>query len=151
MMKILELNTFHMHLSDDQGWRLEIEELPELTTFGAKRCYGNFTDGITNDFPCLWPEPQGERPLLTVGTAQVFVMARLFSPNDSPQSPRQDTVADTGVESRHFTRDEFKEILVYANDNGIKIVPEFDFPAHASAAIKSMEYRYYTSGDDKYS
>ena len=67
-----------MHLSDDQGWRLEIEELPELTTFGAKRCYGNFTDGITNDFPCLWPEPQGERPLLTVGTARVFVMATLF-------------------------------------------------------------------------
>ena len=66
-------------------------------------------------------------------------------------SPCQDTVADTGVPSRHFTRDEFKEILVYANDNGIKIVPEFDFPAHASAAIKSMEYRYYTSGDDKYS
>ena len=74
MMKILELNTFHMHLSDDQGWRLEIEELPELTTFGAKRCYGNFSDGITNDFPCLWPEPQGERPLLTVVTARVFVM-----------------------------------------------------------------------------
>lgn len=59
MMKVLELNTFHMHLSDDQGWRLEIPELAELTTFGAKRCYGNFTDGINNDFPCLWPEPQG--------------------------------------------------------------------------------------------
>ena len=57
-----------MHLSDDQGWRLEIGELPELTTFGAKRCYGNFTDGITNDFPCLWPEPQGKRPLLTFRT-----------------------------------------------------------------------------------
>ena len=61
MMKVLELNTFHMHLSDDQGWRLEIPELPELTTFGANRCYGNFTDNITNDFPCLWPEPQGKR------------------------------------------------------------------------------------------
>ena len=72
MMKILELNTFHMHLSDDQGWRLEIEELPELTTFGAKRCYGNFTDGITNDFPCLWPEPQGIGLLLTVWTARVL-------------------------------------------------------------------------------
>ena len=146
MMKILELNTFHMHLSDDQGWRLEIEELPELTTFGAKRCYGNFTDGITNDFPCLWPEPQGKGLFLTIWTVRVWTYHL-----DCPESPGQDTVADTGVESRHFTRDEFKEILVYANDNGIKIVPEFDFPAHASAAIKSMEYRYYTSGDDKYS
>ena len=69
----------------------------------------------------------------------------------SPENPRKDTVSDTRAATRHFTRDEFKEILIYANENGIKIVPEFDFPAHASAAIKSMEYRYYTSGDDKYS
>ena len=69
----------------------------------------------------------------------------------SPGNPDKDTVYDTEAATRHFTRDEFKEILIYANENGIKIVPEFDFPAHASAAIKSMEYRYYTSGDDKYS
>ena len=53
----LKLNKLHMHLSESQGWRLEIPGLESLTEFGAARCYGNFNweDG---SFPCLWPEPQ---------------------------------------------------------------------------------------------
>lgn len=51
----IELTHLHLHLSDDQGWRIEIPGLPELHEFGAHRCYGNFKD---TDFPCLFPSPQ---------------------------------------------------------------------------------------------
>ena len=34
-----KLNKFHWHLSNDEGWRLEIPDLPELTSIGAKRCH----------------------------------------------------------------------------------------------------------------
>ena len=54
-MSILKLNMLHLHLTEDQGWRLEIPGLPELTEFGAHRCYGNFNN---TEFPCLWPSPQ---------------------------------------------------------------------------------------------
>ena len=51
----LELTHLHLHLSDDQGWRIQIPGLPELTDFGAHRCFGNFGN---TDFPCLYPAPQ---------------------------------------------------------------------------------------------
>lgn len=37
-MADLKMNTLHIHATDDEGWRLEIPDLPELTTFGAYRC-----------------------------------------------------------------------------------------------------------------
>lgn len=55
VMAVLKLNMLHLHLTEDQGWRLEIPGLQELTDFGAHRCYGNFN---STTFPCLWPSPQ---------------------------------------------------------------------------------------------
>ena len=39
MMSKYKMNKFHFHLSDDEGWRIEIPGLPELTDFGSKRCH----------------------------------------------------------------------------------------------------------------
>ena len=115
----LKMNKLHMHLSDSQGWRLEIPGLDALTEFGSNRCYGNF-NGIPNGFPCLWPEPQ-------------------------------DTIEDTMFDKdKFFTRTEFIELLKLAADKGIDVIVEFDFPAHARAALKSMEYHYYTTSNDTY-
>ena len=57
ILSTLKMNKLHMHLSESQGWRLEIPGLRSLTEFGAARCYGNFT-WVDGSFPCLWPEPQ---------------------------------------------------------------------------------------------
>ena len=38
-MASLKLNKLHLHLGDDEGWRLEIPDLPELTQIGAWRCH----------------------------------------------------------------------------------------------------------------
>jgi len=49
-MATFKLNKFHLHLGDDEGWRLQIDGLPELTDIGSKRCY----DPLENN--CLLPQ-----------------------------------------------------------------------------------------------
>lgn len=48
-MSEINMNTFHLHVSDDEGWRLEIPALPELTSYGAYRCWSENEE-------CLEPE-----------------------------------------------------------------------------------------------
>lgn len=115
VLSLLKMNKFHMHLSESQGWRLEIPGLDALTTFGSNRCYGEFENG----FPCLWPEPQ-------------------------------DTLKDTYETRKFFTREKFIDLLKKAASKNIDIIVEFDFPAHARAAVQSMEYEFFKSGDDQY-
>ncbi|OWF49612.1 uncharacterized protein LOC110451484 [Mizuhopecten yessoensis] len=58
VMAIYKLNKLHLHLSDDEGWRIEILGLPELTQVGSRRCHG--------DSKCLFPQlgsgPEAEYP-----------------------------------------------------------------------------------------
>lgn len=104
-MAAYKLNKFHFHLSDDEGWRIEIPGLPELTDVGSKRCH----DLTENS--CLLPQ--------------------LGSGPDS-----------SNLGSGHFTRDDYIEILKYAQARQIDVIPEIDMPAHARAAVVSMEARY---------
>ncbi|MFI2811560.1 family 20 glycosylhydrolase [Microbulbifer sp. JSM ZJ756] len=110
-MAAYKLNRFHFHLSDDEGWRLEIPGLPELTEVGARRC---FDPGETR---CLLPQ-LGSGP----GTD------------------------NNG--SGHFTVDDYIEIVRYAAARHIEVIPEFDMPAHARAAVVSMEARYQRLADE---
>ncbi len=103
-MASYKLNTLHMHLGDDEGWRLEIPGLPELTSLGAKRCHD------LEDKVCL--------------------MAQLGS------GPSTNT-AGTG----YLTRADFVQIVRAAQARNIEVIPEFDMPGHARAAIKAMEAR----------
>ncbi|MFC2125057.1 family 20 glycosylhydrolase, partial [Bacteroidota bacterium] len=103
-----KLNTLHLHLTDDEGWRLEIQELPELTEIGAFR--GHTKDEKDHLFPAYGSGPE----------------------------PDPDNTYGSG----YLSRDDFKEILRYANDRHVEVIPEFNFPGHARAAIKSMEIRY---------
>ncbi len=87
-----KLNTFHWHLTDDQGWRIEIKKYPLLTSAGGFR---NGT--IIGHFP-------GK--------------------------------ANTGERYGGFyTQKEIKDIVKYAQDRYITIIPEIEMPGHASAAI----------------
>ena len=85
-------NTFHWHLTEDQGWRIEIKKYPRLTSVGA---YRNGT--IIGHHP---------------GTG-----------NDDTR------------EGGFYTQKQIKDIIKYAEDRYITIIPEIELPGHASAAI----------------
>ena len=90
-------NTFHWHLTDDNGWRIEIKSLPKLTEVGAWRVprYG------------IW----GKRA-----------------------EPKAGEAATAGG---FYTQADIKEIVQYAQDRNVTIVPEVDVPGHSMAAIAS--------------
>ena len=103
VMSMYKLNTLHLHLNDDEGWRLEIPSLPELTEAGSVRS-GTYRDG------------KSLQPAYGSG------------PNATKHA--------------YFSINDFKEILIYAHDRHIQVIPELETPGHARAAIRSMEGRY---------
>jgi hexosaminidase len=91
VMTAYKLNRFHWHLTEDQGWRMEVKAYPRLTEIGAWRN----------------------------GT----VIKKDWSSND-------------GI--RHggfYTQEEMKEIVAYAAERGITVIPEIDLPGHMVAAL----------------
>lgn len=92
-----KLNYFHWHLTEDQGWRIEIKKYPLLTSVGAWR---NGT--ITGHHP---------------GTGNTMKRAGGF-----------------------YTQEEVKEIVQYAADRFITVVPEIEMPGHSGAAIAAYPY-----------
>ena len=90
-----KMNVFHWHLSDDQGWRIEIKSLPKLTEIGAWRAER------VGDW---WQRtPREENEPVTYGG--------------------------------FYTHEDIKEIVQYAKDRFVEIVPEIDVPGHSLAAI----------------
>lgn len=85
------INTLHWHLSDDQGWRIEIQRWPRLTEVGSRR------------------------PRSVIG--------------------RNAGIYDNVPVSGYFTRDDIREIVAYAADRYITIIPEIDMPGHMRAAL----------------
>lgn len=110
LMALYKLNILHFHLNDDEGWRLEIPSLPELTSFGSKRGH------TLNEKKHLQPT-LGSGPLIqgSYGTG-------------------------------HYTKADFIDILKYATERHIEVIPEIESPGHARAAIKAMAAR----NDPKY-
>ena len=106
VMALYKLNTFHFHFSEDEGWRLEIPSLPELTKVGSKRAHA--VDESKNMVPAYGSGPS------TANTA------------------------GTGF----YTKADFIEILKYAHQRHIEVIPEIESPGHARAAIKAMDARY---------
>lgn len=94
----LKLNNVHLHLTDDNGWRLEIKKYPKLTEVGAWRV--NRSD---------------------------YFPGRL-----NPTDPAEPTTI-----GGFYTQDEMREIVAYAADRFINIIPEIEMPAHSAAAIAS--------------
>ncbi|EJN6827468.1 beta-N-acetylhexosaminidase [Vibrio cidicii] len=91
-----KFNTFHWHLTDDEGWRIEIKAFPELTEIGAWR-------GVDEAI-----EPQY-----------------------------------THISQRYggfYSQEEIKEVVAFAQQRGINVIPEIDVPGHCRAAIKSLPH-----------
>ena len=106
VMALYKLNVFHFHLTDDEGWRLAIPDLPELTQVGSQRGF---------------PFQANERLEPAYGSGPVA--GRLMG-------------------SGFYSRADFIEILRYATQRHIRVIPEIESPGHARAAIKAMEARY---------
>lgn len=106
LMAMYKLNVLHFHLTDDEGWRLEIPSLPELTTVGAHR-------GHTPD------EKDHLQPAYGSG-------------------PDVSNEAGSGF----YTKQDFIDILHFAAERHIRVIPEIETPGHARAAIVSMKSRY---------
>jgi hexosaminidase len=106
LMGMYKMNTLHMHLTDDEGWRIEIPSLPELTAIGSKR--GHTLDSKTH----------------------------LSASHGS--GPDFSNTSGTGF----YTKAEYIEILKYANERHITVLPEIETPGHARASIKAMNARY---------
>ncbi|WP_462156536.1 family 20 glycosylhydrolase [Pseudoalteromonas sp. GB56] len=111
MFKLVEqmarykMNRLHWHFSEDEGWRLEIPGLPELTEVGAYRCF----DLEENE--CL---------LTQLGTGPF----------------------KSGSGNGFMSRNDFIELLKFASERHVQIIPEIEGPGHARASIKAMEARY---------
>lgn len=93
MLALYKMNRFHWHLTEDQGWRIEIKKYPKLTDVGAWR----------NSKTLAWGEhkPDGQRY------------------------------------GGFYTQEDVREIVQYARDRFIEIVPEVDIPGHSQAAVAS--------------
>lgn len=115
-MAAYKLNKLHLHLSDDEGWRLQIPSLPELTSVGAVRQFQLDANGDVTEVAGLMPQ---------LGSG----------PSNNNQG------------SGFFTAGEFVELLQYARDREISVIPAFDMPAHARAAVVAMRARAVNLGD----
>ncbi|MGE0090656.1 MAG: beta-N-acetylhexosaminidase [Bacteroidales bacterium] len=90
-MAMNKMNTFHWHLTDDQGWRIEIKKYPKLTEIGSIR-KGTMIDKNWKEFDGI---PHGG----------------------------------------FYTQEDIKEVVQYAADRFITIIPEIEMPGHALAAL----------------
>lgn len=96
LMATYKMNTFHWHLVDDQGWRIEIKKYPKLTSVGAWRVDQNDK---------VW----GSRPQAKAG--------------------------ETPTYGGYYTQAQLKEIVAYARQRNVTIVPEIEMPGHVASAI----------------
>ena len=96
LMASYKLNTFHWHLVDDQGWRIEIRKYPKLTDVGAWRVDQN---------QLVW--------------------------SDRPQAKDGEEPTYGG----YYTQEQIKEIVRYAAERNVTIVPEIEMPGHVASAI----------------
>ena len=113
IMSRYRMNTLHLHLSDDSGWRIAIDGLPELTEYGAVHHLPvKLEDGT-------YYERDG------------LMMSGM----------------DDGYENGYYTREQFVDIIRYAESKAVKIIPEIDMPAHSKASVRAMEIRAARTGN----
>jgi hexosaminidase len=101
LLALQKMNSFHWHLTDDQGWRLEIRKYPRLTSIG------------------------GWRKETLVGPYTSDTAKRMF---------------DHEAHGGFYTQEDIREIVAYARERFVNVVPEIEMPGHAQAAIAAYPW-----------
>tara|TARA_R110002020_G_scaffold379784_2_gene591028 strand:+ start:438 stop:2510 length:2073 start_codon:yes stop_codon:yes gene_type:complete len=109
LLALYKLNKLHLHLTDDQGWRIEIKKYPELTEQGAWRTF-NDQDSICMDKAIEDPR---------------------FALEPKHLEERNGKLHYGGF----YTQEELREFVSYAQSRHVEIIPEIDMPGHMMAAI----------------
>lgn len=106
-MALLKMNTFHWHLTDDQGWRIEIRKYPLLTEVGAWRDSTRSRKSLFRDGRWQWV-------------------------NDEKWDP--------SAAGGFYSQADIREIVAYAAERQIRVVPEIEMPGHAMAAMAAYPW-----------
>ena len=109
LLALHNMNTFHWHLTDDQGWRIEIKRYPRLTQVGAWRSKSQI--GSYEEKPATF---------------------------------------EFGRYGGFYTQDEIREVVAYAAERYITVIPEIEMPGHSLAALTAYPWLGCTNGDESY-
>jgi hexosaminidase len=110
-MALYKLNKLHLHLTDDQGWRIEIKKYPNLTRVSGWRVFND------QDSACLQLAKETDDPDFQLDPTHLRLI------NGKTQY------------GGYYTQEEMKAVIRYAASRHIEIVPEIDMPGHMMAAI----------------
>lgn len=110
-LSFYKINKLHLHLNDDQGWRIEIDKYPLLTEIGAWRTFDKY------DSICI--RESQYNPDMAID--------KRFIRSDSKYGG-------------FYTKADIREIISHAQKYGIEIIPEIDMPGHMSAAIRAYPW-----------
>ena len=113
-MALYKLNKLHLHLTDDQGWRIPIAKYPKLIEEGSWRVFNNYDNENI--------ERAKSNPIYTIDS-------RFVSTKDGEK-----------IYQAAYTKAELQEIVAYATENHIDVIPEIDMPGHMYAAIKAYPW-----------
>ena len=121
LMARYKLNLLHLHLTDDYGWRIEIADIPELTGVGARSQI---------------PQPDGKGWYKEDGA---IMSSTTFDKNDMSYE-----------NNRHYSREDYINLIKYAKERKIRILPEIDFPGHSRAVVEALRAYERRTGDTRY-
>ena len=114
VMALYKMNKLHLHLTDDQGWRIEIKKYPKLTEQGAWRTFNN------QDSDCI--KMAETNPDMAIDTEHII---------------HKDGKTLYGG---FYTQEQMREFVAYAAKKYIDIIPEIDMPGHMMAAIRAYPF-----------
>ncbi|GAA4330269.1 family 20 glycosylhydrolase [Mucilaginibacter gynuensis] len=114
LLALYKFNKLHLHLTDDQGWRIEIKKYPKLTQLGAWRTFNN------QDSVCI--EKSKNNPDFAIDPQHIIVKngKKLYG--------------------GFYTQAQMKDVIAYAAKRHIDIIPEIDMPGHMMAAINNYPF-----------
>nr|WP_084406914.1 family 20 glycosylhydrolase [Pedobacter panaciterrae] len=113
-MSYYKFNKFHLHLTDDQGWRIEIKKYPELTSKGA------------------WREMNGQ-------DSSCIALSKT-NPDYAIPEKHFKMIDGKKMYGGFYTQEEMRGLIAYADSRGIEIIPEIDMPGHMMAATNLMPW-----------
>lgn len=123
-LALYKFNKFHIHLSDDEGWRLEIKKYPKLTKQGAWRSFD------AHDAACIKRAKETGNPDMEI----------------DPQHIK--TINGKKMYGGFYTQKEMKGLVQYALDRHIDIIPEIDMPGHSRTAIRLYPFLACSAGHE---